>query len=547
MLRLTTFGGIVLRQDGEPHVGAASQRRRLAVLAVIATAAGRPVSREKLLGYFWPESDSEHARHALRQSLHAIQRALATDTLFLGTDALQLNPALISSDVHDVEDAVEARAHQRVVGLIKGPFLDGFFVSDAPELDRWVETQRTRYSNLFITALEALASDASERGDHGMAATWWRRLTAEHPTSSRYVSGLVRALAGGGDRTGALVQASAYESLVREQLGAEPDAAVVDLAARLRAGDAGDSNEPKRDRSPGATAAAATLATARDRARDRQRTWLDRTLGERFVVEAGIPSGGAIVAYQAYDRNRRLPVEIHLVDPGVSALADVELLMGRLDRIAALREPHLSPMYEYGNADGVIYFTVARPLGESLRDKLAREHQLPVREAVAIAADVAAALSPAHDADVLHTDLRPKYVFVSDGQAVVTGTGIADALAVATTRNRTSTALRLGSPAYQSPEQLLGDSRLDQRSDVYSIGCILYEMLAGEVPFASQSRGTMVSERLTSAVPSLSARRDTVSDALNAVVARSLARAPSDRYRSASEMHAALRPLIAET
>src|SRR5471032_3344696 len=107
MLRLTTFGGVLLRQDGEPHMGAASQRRRLALLVLVATAAGRPVSREKLLGYLWPESESDNARHALRQSLHALQRALATDALFLGTDSLQLNAALISSDVQDVEDAIE--------------------------------------------------------------------------------------------------------------------------------------------------------------------------------------------------------------------------------------------------------------------------------------------------------------------------------------------------------------------------------------------------------------------------------------------------------
>jgi len=542
LLRLTTFGGIVLRQDGDPHLGAASQRRRLALIAIIAAAAGRPVSREKLLGYFWPESDAEHARHALRQSLHAIQRALETDSLFLGTDALQLNPALISSDVQDVEEAVEAGAHQRVVGLIKGPFLDGFFANDAPELERWVDAQRVRYANYFIASLEALAVEASARGDHAMAVAWWRRLTAEQPTSSRYVLGLIRSLADTGDRTGALLQASGYEALVREQLDVEPDSAVAELAARLRANVA---NDPARERTPGAAAAAATLATVRDRARDRQREWLERTLGERLVVEAGIPSRGAIVAYHAYDRERRLPVEIRLIDPAVSALADVDLLMARLDRIVALRDPHLSPMYEYGNSDGVIYFTVARPLGESLRDMLAREHQLPVRDAVIIAADVAAGLAPAHDAGVLHGDLRPKYVFVSDGRAVVTDVGIVDALSAAT-RNRTSTALRIGSPGYQSPEQLVGDLGLDERSDVYSLGCMLYEMLAGEVPFASQSPSTMVSGRLTSAVPSISSRRDTVTDALSAVVARCLARAPSDRYRSAREVGAALRQIAGE-
>src|SRR5688572_20261189 len=132
MLRLTTFGEVVLREDGSPHAGAGSLRRRLALLVLVAAAGRGTVSRDKLLGYLWAESDAERARHALRQSLHALQRSLGTDALFLGTDALQLNPAVISSDLQDVDDAVAAGAHERVIALCKGPFLDGFYVGDAP-------------------------------------------------------------------------------------------------------------------------------------------------------------------------------------------------------------------------------------------------------------------------------------------------------------------------------------------------------------------------------------------------------------------------------
>lgn len=540
VLRLTTFGGIVLRQDGGPHAGAASQRRRLALLAITAAAAGRPVSREKLLAFLWPESDTERARHALSQSLHAIQRALDVEGLFVGTDSVHLEPALITSDVQDVEEAAEQGAHQRVVGLMKGPFLDGFHINDAPEFERWVEAQRMRFAGQFVASLEALAVEASARADHGASAAWWRRLTAEQPTNARYVAGLMKALADAGDRVGALLQASVYEAAVRDEWDSEPDPIVTTLAEQLRGAREADTGQPV---SAGAAAAAATLSAARERAQDRQRAWLDRALGDRYVIEAGIPSRGAIVGYQAYDRKRQIRVELQLLDPGLSALADVDALMARLDRIATLREPHLIPMYEYGSVDGIVFFTVARPDGESLQMRLRRERQLPLRDSLATASDIAAGLAHAHDAGVLHADLRPKHVFLVGGSAVVAGIGIAEALMTATTKNRTSSPLRMGSPDYQSPEQLLGEP-LDARSDVYSLGCIMYEMLAGEVPFASQARGVMVSGRLTSAVPSLAARRDTVSAELSALVARCLARSASDRYRTAGEVAAALRAML---
>ncbi len=542
MIRLTTFGGVLLRQDGTPHVGAASQRRRLALLVLIAGAGRRSIHRDKLLGYLWPETDSERARHALRQSLHAVQRALGVEPLFLGADALQLNPAVISSDVEDFEEAVEAGDHQTVVALFKGPFLDGFFVNDAPEFERWADSQRARYAGRFTAALEALAVSTSAKGQHAAAVAWWRRLVGEDPVSSRYALGLMRALAQAGDRTGALHFASLHQTTVQQELGAEPDPVVADFVAQLRAGESvGSSGE----QSSGAAAAAGKLAAARDRARNRQRAWLDRALGDRFLLEAAPASQGAVVAYPAIDRVQRVPVEIHLLDPGVSAVADIDALLASLDRIAALREPHIVPLHDHGHADGIVYYVVRRPAGESLRDKLARERQLPVGEALTIADDVAAALACAHEAGVMHADLRPKHVFVSEGGAALAGIGIAEALTAATTSDRTSAALRMGSPSYQSPEQLAGDSRVDPRSDLYSLGCVLYEMLAGEVPFASSTATTIASGKLTTSVPSLSARRDTVSPELDGLVQRCLARAPSDRFRNAGELRAALAALLA--
>ena len=544
VLRLTTFGGVLLRQDGEPHVGAASQRRRLALLVLVAAAGARPVSRDKLLGILWPDVSEERARHALRQALHALQQAIGTDDLFIGTTALQLNPAVITSDLQEIEEAAEANAHQRVVALYKGPFLDGFVVSDAPEFEHWADAQRARYAQLHTAALEALATESTARGDRAAAVVWWRRLAAEHPVSARYALGLMRALADAGDRTGALQFATVHEAVVRQQLGAEPDGAVAQLVDQLRAGE----DDLAAVRSSAQVAAGLRAEAVRATARDRRLAWLERTLGSRFDIDAvaSRPVVGSIVGYSAFDRGRRVPVEIHLLDTGVSAIADVEQLVSALERVELLRDPHVAPLYEHGLADNVLYYVVSRPEGVSLRDRLARERQLPLGEALGIADGIAAALQHAHERGVRHGDLRPKHVFVSGSECVVAGLGIADAVRSATAHDRTSTAIRIGSPAYQSPEQFTGDpSSSDPRSDLYGLGCMLFEMLAGEVPFASGNPAHLVSAKFTSPVPSVRERRDSVSPELDAVVKRCLAKSPSDRFRDAAELRAALATVLA--
>ncbi|MBV9879298.1 MAG: protein kinase [Gemmatirosa sp.] len=545
MLRLTTFGGIQLRDEGEPHVGGASQRRRLAILTVVAAGGSQPVSRDKLVGLLWPETDAERARHALRQALHAIQQAVGQDTLFVGTSALQLDPAVITTDVQDLEAAADAGEHQRVVALYKGPFLDGFFVSDAPAFEHWVDAQRTRYAALYTAALEALAGEADARGDRAGAVAWWRRLAAEQPVSARYALRLMRALADAGDRTGAIQFAAVHQAVVRQELGIDPDPGVAELATSLRAGETG---APSVVREGAQVAAGLRADSARARARERQLAWLDRTLGSRYDVDVGAAAArsGAVVGYQAFDRARRVPVEIHLLDAGVAAVADVDVLRARLDRIAAIGDPHVARLYEHGQADGIVFYVVARPDGASLRDRIAREHQLPIADALSVARDVAAALESAHERDVMHGDLRPKYVWLTAAGAVVSGLGIVEAIMSATAHERTSTTLRLGSPAYQSPELLIGDPRFDARSDIYSFGCIVYEMLAGEVPYASASPTHMVSAKFSAPFPSLRARRESVSPALEAIVQRCIARSPSDRYRDARELRDALDALPAD-
>ena len=235
MLRLQTLGGaVVLRESGEPLGGAASQRRSLALLAVLAVAGERGVSRDKLVGLFWPEADTERARHSLTQGFYAARRALQCDDLFVATADVRINSAELSSDVADFEGALDGGRLEEAVALHRGPFLDGFFLAGAPEFERWVMAQRDRLDARMLEALRELATRAGAAGDPRAAADWWRRAAQLRPLDSGIALRFMESLAAAGDRAGALQHARVHEALLREQLEIGPDPGVVELARRLR-------------------------------------------------------------------------------------------------------------------------------------------------------------------------------------------------------------------------------------------------------------------------------------------------------------------------
>ena len=238
-MRLRTFGGI--RIEGAPQAlgGAAAQRRPLALLALLAAAGETGMSREKLLALLWPESDTEHARNALRQTLYALRRDLDAPELLLGVAELRLNPAVMASDLADFDRAVEARDFGSMMSLYTGPFLDGFHVGDAPEFERWARAERARRADEYAGAVEALARAAARRGDLQDAVAYWRRLAGHNPLNSRIALELMRALAAVGDRAGAIRHAAIHEALLRQEIDAAPDAAVATLAEQLRRAEQG--------------------------------------------------------------------------------------------------------------------------------------------------------------------------------------------------------------------------------------------------------------------------------------------------------------------
>ena len=538
MLRLSTFGGVVLHQDGQLHTGPASQRRRLALLAVIASAGRRGVGRDRLLALLWPDSEPEAARHSLYQALHAVRRSLGGDDIFLGSSTLQLNPERITSDVAELNDAVEEAAHERVVRLHRGPFLDGFRLEQAGEFDDWTEGERRRYAREFAAALEALAQAASGRGDHAGAARWWRRLAAAEPVSTTAAVGLIESLVVSGDRVGALQFAGVHAALVRQHLETEPDPAIETWMTRLRSGDVPTPTDarPAPVRTRAATGADEARAAA---ARELQE--IRRALAERYEIGERTAESTMLLSFAARDRRDTRPVELHVLTPRLASLAPVDRVLAVLEQVAALHEPRILPIRDSGALQGVVYFATPPVEGVSLRDRLARDRQLPIDEALRLASDLLEVLVHAHGRDVRHGDLRPKHVLLGRTGITVTGLGLVEALDVAASRGTAgSTAVTIGAPAYLSPEQLAGETTADARSDLYSFGCVVYELLAGEPPFGGANLASVLSRKLTQSAPSVRALRESVPPAVDAFLLRCLARLPADRYQSAREAREAL-------
>lgn len=234
MLHLRTFGELSVDIDGTPAIGAAQQRKTLGLLALLAVAGQRGLSRDKLIAALWPETDTEHGRGLLRQACYALRRDLHARDLFLGSIQLRLNPAVISSDVESFACALEENDPGSAVSFYTAPFLDGFYLNGGGEFETWAESERARLASQCRTALEVLSTEATRCGEHRAAVNWWRRLLELDPLSSHAALGLMRALESAGERTEALRRGQAYGELVRLELGADPPPELSEWIDRYR-------------------------------------------------------------------------------------------------------------------------------------------------------------------------------------------------------------------------------------------------------------------------------------------------------------------------
>lgn len=237
MFRLRLFGGLTLEDDSGVHTGKASQRRRLAVLALLATAPRRTLTRDKLLGLLWSDEDADQARHRLSVLLHELRKALGEDAIRSVGDDVTLDHEAVGSDVADFTAAISSGEYSRAVDLYDGPFLDGVYLSGAPEFERWIDSERDRWDRAYKQALERLAESQEARGEWRGAVETWRKLTTADRYNTRVALRCMTALARAGDSSGAIQFARVHELLVKEEMGVAPGAELQRLVDQIERGE----------------------------------------------------------------------------------------------------------------------------------------------------------------------------------------------------------------------------------------------------------------------------------------------------------------------
>src|SRR3989442_8692277 len=244
--------------------------------------------------------------------------------------------------------------------------------------------------------------------------------------------------------------------------------------------------------------------------------------------------------YLAEDLKHRRKVAIKVLNPELAGALGPERFLREIEIAARLNHPHILALIDSGEADGFLYYVMPYVEGESLRERLKREGQLPLEEALRIAREVASALSHAHSHDVVHRDIKPENILISGGEAVVADFGIGRAITAAARDTLTGTGIAIGTPGYMSPEQATGGARLDGRSDIYSLACVLYEMLAGDPPYVASSSEAILARQSMDPVPRLRTVRETVPAAVEQVIGQALAKVPADRFTTAAAFAEAL-------
>ena len=234
MFSLKLLGGVSLTGGDGRVTGPAVQRHRLAILALLAGSLPRAITRDRLMGWLWPESDTEHARGNLNQAVHVLRRALGGEAILTSGEELQLNTAVVSCDVIAFEQALSVGDLERAIELYAGPYLDGFFLSDAPEFEQWLDRERDRLSAAYARALEGLALRAEAAGDRVGAVRWWKARTALDPYDSSVALRLILALEASGNRAAALLEAGAHQRLLKDELDMAPPPDLLELTERLR-------------------------------------------------------------------------------------------------------------------------------------------------------------------------------------------------------------------------------------------------------------------------------------------------------------------------
>jgi len=546
VIRIGLFGTIDVRDvQGRELQGILAQPKRLALLAYLAAASPTGSHRrDTLLGLFWPELDQSHARNALSQAVHFLRRALGEEVLIARTgDELALDSTRVWVDVRAFNAALSDDRPGEALELYRGDLLPSFFLSGCPGFEEWLESERDRLRNRAAEAARRLA-EGHERAAHlTLAAGCAHRAIELGGGDERHLRRMVELLARVGDRAGAI---RAYErwTATLADLSLEPEAETLQLIRQVRAA--------LTQCSPMSSIPA--LAVTGDGVRPVSVNdaigRLRGALAGAYRLEQEVGAGAMAVVVRARDLRHQRLVAIKILRPELTAAMGAERFLREIEIAAGLVHPHILPLHDSGEAAGVLYYVMPYVEGESLRQRLARERRLPLADAVRITREVAAALGYAHARGFVHRDIKPENILLAGyplgksgvpqgWNAVIADFGIARAIGTAGGERVVTTGLS-GTPAYMSPEQALGSGPVDQRTDVYALGCVLYEMLAGQPPYAGSSLEAVVARRLQEPPRRLTDLREDASPAMEAAVNTALARNPAERFATAAQLAEAL-------
>ncbi len=264
---------------------------------------------------------------------------------------------------------------------------------------------------------------------------------------------------------------------------------------------------------------------------------LKAALQGRYEIERELGHGGMATVYLANDIRHHRQVAVKVLRPDLAAALGPERFLREIRIAANLTHPHILPLHDSGEAEGFLYYVMPYIKGQTLRDRIDKEGELPIAEAVRIIRQVTDALAFAHSQGVVHRDIKPDNVMLTGGHAIVADFGVAKAVSEATGRDKLTTAgVALGTPAYMSPEQATADPHVDHRADIYAVGAMAYEVLAGRTPFTGATPQSVLAAHVTEQPDPVSKHRDQVSGELEAVIMKCLAKKPADRWQSADEM-----------
>ncbi|MEJ2206305.1 MAG: serine/threonine-protein kinase, partial [Gemmatimonadota bacterium] len=267
-------------------------------------------------------------------------------------------------------------------------------------------------------------------------------------------------------------------------------------------------------------------------------TRLTAALEGRYTIERQLGEGGMATVYLARDVKHNRNVALKVLKPELAAVVGAERFLAEIETTANLQHPNILPLYDSGEADSFLYYVMPYVEGETLRDRLDRERQLPVDEAVRIATAAAAALDFAHQHGVVHRDIKPGNILFQAGQPVVGDFGIALAVGAGGGARLTETGLSVGTPYYMSPEQATGDQNVGARSDIYSLGCVLYEMLVGDPPYLGSTAQAVLGQIISGEPVTTIDKRATVPAHVDAAIRKALEKVPADRFATAADMSA---------